>query len=116
MCLGLPIGNHMIFHAKIAGEEIVRKYTPVSGVKDQTYVDFVIKIYRKNVHPKFPEGGVMTQYLEGLSNGEMVRMSGPHGRLKYNGFGRIDVKNKIYSSLKKKFGHIAGGTGITPIY
>ena len=57
MCLGLPLGNHVMFHANVNGEDIVRKYTPISDVNDQIYVDFVIKIYRKNVHPKFPEGG-----------------------------------------------------------
>ena len=62
MSMGLPIGNHVMFHATIKGEEVVRKYTPISAVKDQTFVDFVIKIYRKNA--KFPEGGLMTQYLE----------------------------------------------------
>ena len=64
MSMGLPVGNHVMFHANIKGEEVVRKYTPISAVKDQTFVDFVIKIYRKNAHPKFPEGGLMTQYLE----------------------------------------------------
>ena len=46
MSLGLPVGNHVMFHAKIDGEDVIRKYTPISQVKDQTYVDFVIKIYR----------------------------------------------------------------------
>jgi len=49
MCLGLPVGNHVMFYADIPGEEdqVMRKYTPISDVKDQTFVDFVIKIYRK---------------------------------------------------------------------
>ena len=34
MCLGLPVGNHVMFAAKIGDEEIVRKYTPISDVKD----------------------------------------------------------------------------------
>lgn len=113
-CLGLPVGNHVMFHAKVGGEDILRKYTPISEVKDQTFVDFVIKVYRKNVHPKFPEGGLMTQYLEGLKLGESVRMSGPHGRITYEGCGRFSTKKKVME--KKKIGHIAGGTGITPIY
>jgi len=114
MCLGLPVGNHVMFHAKVDGEDILRKYTPISDVKDQTFVDFVIKVYRKNVHPKFPEGGLMTQYLENLVIGESLCMSGPHGRLTYEGFGRFYTKAK--TSVKKKIGHIAGGTGITPIF
>jgi NAD(P)H-flavin reductase len=34
MCLGLPVGNHVMFAAKIGDEEVVRKYTPISDVKD----------------------------------------------------------------------------------
>ena len=114
MCLGLPLGNHVMFHANVNGEDIVRKYTPISDVIDQTYVDFVIKIYRKNVHPKFPEGGLMTQYLESFKLGDSLLMSGPHGRLTYEGYGRFSIKAK--TSVKTKIGHIAGGTGITPIF
>ena len=63
---GLPIGGHVIFSANIKtkehpeGELVERKYTPTSTVQNYGYVDFVIKIYRKNVHPRFPEGGIMT--------------------------------------------------------
>lgn len=63
---GLPIGNHVVFSANLPtpekpqGELVCRKYTPTSVVTNTGYVDFVIKIYRKNVHPRFPDGGVMT--------------------------------------------------------
>ena len=43
-------------------------------------------------------------------------MSGPHGRLRYEGCGRFDLKSRSTIQVKKKIGHIAGGTGITPIY
>lgn len=69
MSLGLPVGNHVNFFATIDGEEVQRPYTPISDVKEQTFVDFVIKIYRKGAHPKFPDGGQMTQYLENLEIG-----------------------------------------------
>jgi len=64
--LGLPIGKHVIFSANIKtkekpeGELIQRKYTPTSEIGNQGFVDFVIKIYRKDVHPRFPDGGIMT--------------------------------------------------------
>ena len=57
---GMPIGQHVRFKATINGEEVTRKYTPVTDVLHKSVVDFVIKIYRKNVHPKFPQGGLMT--------------------------------------------------------
>lgn len=118
MSLGLPVGNHVMFYADIPGEEdqIMRKYTPISDVKDQTFVDFVIKVYRKGTHPKFPDGGLMTQYLEKLEAGEVLKMSGPHGRCTYEGFGRFFFSNRAATIVRKKIGHIAGGTGITPLY
>ena len=60
MTFGLPPGGHVIFVAMIDGEEVKRKYTPLSDVLQPGYVDFVIKIYRKNEHPGFPAGGKMT--------------------------------------------------------
>lgn len=116
MSLGLPIGNHVMFHTTIDGEEVDRPYTPISMVKDQTFVDFLIKIYRKNPKSKFPEGGQMTQYLEKMKTGDTMLMSGPHGRLTYEGCGRFSIRNKLSTIVKTKIGHIAGGTGITPIY
>lgn len=73
------------------GELVERKYTPISTIQNNGYVDFVIKIYRKNVHPRFPDGGIMTQYLESLENGNYMLMQGPKGRLAYEGFGKIKI-------------------------
>lgn len=51
------------------GKIVVRPYTPVSSDDDKGYVDLMVKIYFKNVHPKFPNGGKMTQYLEKMEIG-----------------------------------------------
>ena len=61
---GLPIGKHVVFTAEIDGEECQRKYTPISRLTQRGYIDFLIKIYRANVHPRFPQGGMMTQHME----------------------------------------------------
>lgn len=117
---GLPIGQHVIFSANIPtkenpnGELVQRKYTPTSTIFNNGYVDFVIKVYRKNVHPRFPDGGVMTQYLEGLENGEHMLMEGPKGRLAYEGFGNFLITKKPIR--RTRIGMVAGGTGITPCY
>ena len=62
-----------------------RKYTPISPITQRGYIDFLIKIYRKNVHPRFPNGGAMTQYMEAMNVGDYLPMYGPKGRLQYNG-------------------------------
>lgn len=110
------MGNHVIFSVKIDGEEITRKYTPISDVQNTGFVDFVIKIYRKNVHPKFPEGGKMTQYLETLNPGQSILMEGPKGLLTYKGYGNFEIKRRSFPNVRKNVGLLAGGTGITPLY
>lgn len=117
---GLPVGNHVVFYQTIPtktkpeGELIYRKYTPISDVHNEGFVDFVIKVYRKNVHPRFPEGGIMTQYLETLNNGDTIGMQGPAGRLTYQGYGMFTIKGK--QIRKTRIGCVAGGSGITPVY
>lgn len=55
--LGLPIGQHISLKFTDAeGKEVQRSYTPVSSNDDIGYVDFVIKIYFRDTHPRFPEG------------------------------------------------------------
>jgi len=117
--LGLPTGQHVNLQATIDGQEVIRSYTPVSSDDDKGYVDLVIKVYFKNVHPKFPDGGKMTQHLESLKIGENVTFKGPKGKLIYNGRGhfsiRPDFKSPPEKRKAKKLGMIAGGSGITPM-
>ena len=39
-------------------------------------MDLVIKVYFANVHPRFPEGGKMSQHLESLKIGETIGKNG----------------------------------------
>lgn len=47
----------------------------------------------KNTHPKFPEGGKMSQYLDELKIGEKIDVRGPSGRLQYLDNGTFSIKN-----------------------
>jgi len=116
--LGLPIGKHIYLSAKIDGKLVVRPYTPTTSDDEVGYFDLVIKVYFKNVHPKFPDGGKMTQYLESLSVGDKIDVRGPSGHLTYRRKGLFEVteSGKPSKSFQcKKVGMIAGGTGITPM-
>jgi cytochrome-b5 reductase len=44
------------------------------------------------VHPKFPEGGKLSQYLENMKIGDTIDFRGPSGRLIYKGNGKISIK------------------------
>ncbi|XP_053321154.1 NADH-cytochrome b5 reductase 3 [Spea bombifrons] len=117
--LGLPIGQHIYLSARVDGNLVVRPYTPVSSDDDKGFVDLVVKIYFKGVHPKFPEGGKMSQYLEGLKLNDTIDFRGPSGLLVYKGKGtfevRPDKKSPPVIKKAKHVGMIAGGTGITPM-
>ncbi|KAM6985411.1 NADH-cytochrome b5 reductase 3-like [Aplochiton taeniatus] len=117
--LGLPIGQHIYLSAKVDGKLVVRPYTPVSSDDDKGFVDLVVKIYFKDVNPKFPEGGKMSQYLESLRINDCIDFRGPSGLLVYKGKGTfaIQAEKKSTPVMKsaKHVGMIAGGTGITPM-
>eukprot|EP00731_Ephydatia_muelleri_P006177 Em0003g425a len=115
--LGLPVGNHMYLSATINGELVIRPYTPVSSDDERGYFELVIKVYFANVHPKFPEGGKMSQYLDTLGIGDTVDVRGPLGKVTYLGGGDIQYKEKSTPEIRHAtdIGLIAGGTGITPM-
>eukprot|EP01025_Chloroclados_australasicus_P047170 TRINITY_DN5241_c0_g2_i1.p1 TRINITY_DN5241_c0_g2~~TRINITY_DN5241_c0_g2_i1.p1 ORF type:complete len:297 (-),score=19.16 TRINITY_DN5241_c0_g2_i1:589-1428(-) len=96
MILGLPIGQHISFmYTDESGKQILRSYTPVTDDRTTGFVDFVIKVYEK---------GQMSVYVDNLKIGESLMMRGPKGRFLYR------------PNMKRHFGMLAGGTGITPMY
>jgi len=116
--LGLPIGKHIYLSAKIDNKLVVRPYTPTTSDDEIGYFDLVVKVYFKNVHPRFPDGGKMSQYLESLSVGDKIDVRGPSGHLTYKRKGEFEIAEKGKPSKVKKcrrLGMIAGGTGITPM-
>ncbi|XP_008309557.1 NADH-cytochrome b5 reductase 2 [Cynoglossus semilaevis] len=117
--LGLPVGQHVYLSAKVNNSLVVRAYTPVSSDEDQGHVDLVVKVYYKNCHPNFPDGGKMSQYLDNMEIGDTVDFRGPNGLLVYDGNGqfsiRADKKSEPRVRKFKQVGMIAGGTGITPM-
>jgi cytochrome-b5 reductase len=117
--LGLPIGQHIYLSAQVNGQLVIRPYTPVSSDDDKGFFDLVIKVYFANSHPKFPDGGKMSQYLERMKIGDTIQVRGPNGLLVYKGKGQFaikpDKKKPPVIQKYKNVGMIAGGTGITPM-
>ncbi|KAK8492297.1 hypothetical protein V6N11_066663 [Hibiscus sabdariffa] len=112
--LGLPVGKHIFLCAVIDDKLCMRAYTPASTVDEVGYFDLVVKVYFKGVHPKFPNGGLMSQYLDSLPLGSSLDVKGPLGHIEYSGRGNFLVHGK--PKFAKKLAMLAGGTGITPIY
>lgn len=117
--LGLPTGQHIYLIATVNGQIVLRPYTPVTSDRHHGYFDLVVKVYFRNVHPKFPEGGKMSQHLEGMSIGDTIQVRGPSGLIRYEGRGKFhiqpDKKSPPQIYLASEVGMIAGGTGITPM-
>ncbi|KEG10949.1 putative NADH-cytochrome b5 reductase [Trypanosoma grayi] len=121
--LGLPIGNHIYLRAAIQNPEgksevVQHAYTPISSDDDLGHVDYLIKVYHKNVHPKFPNGGRLSQHLYNLPIGSTVEMRGPVGKFEYLGNGNCtigDGKGGARRIHVDTFAMVAGGTGITPM-
>ncbi|KAK4493367.1 hypothetical protein RD792_017737 [Penstemon davidsonii] len=114
MVLGLPVGKHIFICATIDEKLCMRAYTPSSSVDTVGYFELVVKIYFKGVHPRFPNGGLMTQHLDSMELGSYVDVKGPLGHIEYKGKGHFTVHGK--PKFAKKLAMIAGGSGITPIY
>lgn len=112
--LGLPTGKHIFLSANINGKLCIRAFTPVSSDDEAGFFELLIKIYFKNIHPNFPQGGLMSQYLEGLALDNSIDVKGPLGHIQYSGRGNFTINGKHKSA--KKIAMLAGGTGITPLY
>ena len=82
--LGTKSGQHFVLIETIKGEQVMRKYTPLDLEGHKGTFEMIIKIYRPNSHPAFPDGGIMTPYLENLKPGDYITIKGPIGRCIYN--------------------------------
>jgi DMSO/TMAO reductase YedYZ molybdopterin-dependent catalytic subunit/NAD(P)H-flavin reductase len=124
--LGLPVGQHLFISCVVNDKKVLRAYTPLDS--GAGYVDFVIKVYFANVHPRFPEGGKLTQHLDKLRIGDTIQVKGPLGEYIFNTAGPLcelverpisaqtfthtpDGKVEQFDTI----GFIAGGSGITPV-
>ncbi|XP_003601114.3 LOW QUALITY PROTEIN: inducible nitrate reductase [NADH] 2 [Medicago truncatula] len=112
--LGLPVGKHIFLCATIDEKLCMRAYTPTSSVDEKGHFDLVVKIYLKGVHPKFPNGGLMSQHLDSMPIGSTLDIKGPLGHIEYAGRGNFMVHGK--HKFAKRLAMLAGGSGITPIY
>lgn len=94
--MGLPIGQHISVAARIEGQpaDVVRSYTPISSDENPGYFDLLIKSY--------PTGNI-SKYVASLKIGQPLKVKGPKGAMVYT------------PGLVRRFGMIAGGTGITPM-
>ena len=61
----------------------------------------LIQVYFKDVHPKFPEGGKMSQHMDQMEIGDYMDFRGPSGLLVYDGCGMLS--SHIYKFTRIMF-------------
>eukprot|EP00930_Biecheleria_cincta_P079161 TRINITY_DN668_c0_g1_i2.p1 TRINITY_DN668_c0_g1~~TRINITY_DN668_c0_g1_i2.p1 ORF type:complete len:894 (+),score=177.37 TRINITY_DN668_c0_g1_i2:70-2751(+) len=114
MKLGLPTGMHMFLKARRNGEVVMRPYTPMTDDHTLGHVDLLVKVYFANTHPRFPEGGKMSQHLDSMKIGDTIEVKGPLGEFHYKGKGAFTWHDKPRSC--SHISMVAGGTGLTPCW
>lgn len=102
--LGLPIGQHISLAADldvldpkdnvVKPKPVVRSYTPISSDVHPGYFDLLIKSYPT---------GLLSKHFASLKEGDTMKVRGPKGQMVYT------------PNMVRRFGMIAGGTGITPM-
>ncbi|CAO2206986.1 unnamed protein product [Urochloa humidicola] len=112
--LGLPVGKHILVCADIAGKLRARAYTPTSAPDEAGHFELLVKVYFKDEHPKFPNGGLMTQHLNSLPIGSCVDIKGPLGHVEYAGRGGFVIGGE--RRRVRRLAMVAGGSGIAPMY
>ncbi|KAG6511813.1 nitrate reductase [NADH]-like [Zingiber officinale] len=113
--LGLPVGKHIFLCDTIDDKLCMRAYTPTSPVDELGHFELVVKIYFKGEHPKFANGGLMSQHLDSLPIGAVLDVKGPLGHIQYTGCGNFLIDGSKRPTVRR-LAMIAGGTGITPMY
>lgn len=118
---GLPVGKHILLRTNPSSpneddKPVIRAYTPTSPPSTKGHFDLVVKIYFAGVEPRFPKGGVCSQYLNQLSIGDSIQVKGPLGSFLYEGAGRYSGQSGKQTGVAKEIGMICGGTGITPLW
>lgn len=71
----------------------MKSYETVLTCSVGNEIIFLLQVYFKNVHPKFPEGGKMSQFMESLSIDDYLDIRGPSGLLIYEGQGEHPLYN-----------------------
>jgi cytochrome-b5 reductase len=117
----LPVGQHVYLSTKMANprtggdlQYVARAYTPISTDMQLGKVELIIKTYYKDEHPKFPDGGWLSQYMDKMKVGDELDFRGPTGAIIYEGQGVFSIRGE--KRRYQKIGCLSGGTGVTPCF
>ncbi|GMG31729.1 unnamed protein product [Ambrosiozyma monospora] len=92
--LNIPVGQHLACKVRVADDELIRYYTPISNQFDEGFFDILVKSYKD---------GKVSKKFASLTPGQFVEFKGPVGRISYQ------------PNIAEEIIMIAGGSGITPM-
>ena len=114
--LGVPTGHHFrVFTKTVDGKPKHHSYTPLLPPQTKGELKLLVKVYYSS--KEFPEGGIVTQQLEKLKEGETITIGGPRGKQEYLGNGKFALQNSegvIEERVFTQVTYLLGGSGITP--
>ncbi|KAH7936490.1 hypothetical protein HPB49_000102 [Dermacentor silvarum] len=113
--LGVRVGEHIMLRALAGDRLLMRPYTPVSLCDQRGSFEIIVKIYKAGVSTEFPQGGLMSQFLDTLQPGDEVQIRGPRGKFVYEGHGSFVTAHGDRLPPVKRLGLIAAGSGVTPM-
>jgi NAD(P)H-flavin reductase len=94
--LGHATCQYLEFEAEVVNRETRQKeihkryYHPMSKVIDNGYVDLLIKVYLRNF--KHPTGGLFSQYIDGMREGDTMKITGIGGDIEYEGESNFKIR------------------------
>lgn len=99
-------------------EKLTRYYHPLSKVTDNGCIDLLVKVYLQNL--QFPKGGLFSQHIDRIQEGEKLHITGILGDVVYQGNSNFLLRNRETGLMEpkkwKNVGMIAAGSGITPMF
>jgi nitrate reductase (NAD(P)H) len=112
--LGIKTCQHIMIESEVPelGKTISKPFQPISDTNDKGFLDILVKVYQKVEGNR--DYGAFSNHLISLEEGQVVNLYGPYGNIAYNGKGELqcgDITHRF-----KKFGLIAGGSGVAPMF
>ncbi len=95
----LDIGKHVMISVHFNNQAVVRAYTPIAPVlpseEDGTFT-LCVKTYFPTEEGPFPPGGLISNYLDCMKEGEEIDVRGPVGEIHYKGKGEFEIDGHGY--------------------
>jgi len=111
----LDIGKHVMLSIHFDNQAVLRSYTPIAPIlsseEDGTFT-LCVKTYFPTDSGPYPPGGLVSNYLDCMKEGEEIDVRGPVGEIHYKSHGDFQIDGQDYHF--DKINLVAGGTGITP--